>query len=288
MPTSHAEILAFSRILQYPPRKKETLSMAPDTTGSTPEPFSRKSRYILVIEGNTQELFTTAMLLHRFSYPVCTARNARQALDMVSVAMPALIVTDDVLPDMSGIDFMRVLGSNTHTFSIPVILILPPGGAGHGRGDIEIGGHLCLQKPVQLEDLFRAVQEAMEPTPRANIRIQTALPVTVNKVVFDGARGECVSNISSQGMYIRTIKHHRQNKKLSLQVTIDSRIINVEATVLYSRRRDSGPLPEPGMAVKFTRIADEDRDFIRQFIRDQVTRGIVTILPTPDPTPARE
>lgn len=262
--------------------------MAPDTTGPAPSPFSRKSRYILVIEGNMHELFTTAMLLHRFSYPVCTARNARQALDMVSVAMPALVITDVVLSGMNGIDFMRVLNSNTHTFSIPVILILPPGGAGHGPGDIEVGGHLCLQKPVQIEELFRAVQAVMEPTPRTNIRIQTALPVTINKVALDSVRGECATHISAQGIYIRTFKYHQQSEKLTLQIAFGSRTINADGTVIYTRRQDSSPFSEPGMAVKFTRITAEDRDFIRHFIRDQVTRGIITELQPMAPEPARK
>src|SRR5574340_77645 len=91
---------------------------------ASPRPFSRKSRYILVIESNIQELFTTAMLLHRFSYPVCTARNARQALDMVSVAIPALVVAELSLPGMTGLEFVRVLGRNSHTCGIPVILLM--------------------------------------------------------------------------------------------------------------------------------------------------------------------
>jgi DNA-binding response OmpR family regulator len=252
--------------------------MASETMDATPAPFSRRSRYILVIEDNTHDLFTTAMLLHRFSYPVCTARNARQALDMVSVAMPALVVTDLKLPGMSGMEFLRVLGSNANTFSIPVILLMPPNGTGHEKADIEIGGHLCLQKPVPIEALYKAVQTVMEPTPRANIRIETSLPVTVNRTALDTARGECGTHISSQGMYIRTYKYHARAELLTLQIKIGDRIISADAAVLYTRRQDAGAFSEPGMAVKFTRITGEDREFIKQFVRKEVTKGIVTEL----------
>lgn len=243
-----------------------------------PGPFTRKSRYILVVEGNTNDLFTTAMLLHRFSYPVCTARNARQALDMVSVAMPALVVTDFALPGMNGIDFLRVLGSNPHTFSIPVLLLVPTGDNGHEMNDVEIGGHSILQKPVQLEDLYRAVQAAMEATPRTNIRVQTTLPVTVNNVALDSARGECATHVSAQGLYIRTFKYHQLDEQIALQFAIGGRAIKADGKILYTRRQDSAPFVEPGMAVKFTRIMAEDREVIRQFVHDAVTRGIVTEL----------
>ena len=239
-----------------------------------PGPFTRKSRYILVVEGNTNELFTTAMLLHRFSYPVCTARNARQALDMVSVARPSLMVTDLSLPGMNGLDLLRVLGSSDRTFSIPVILLMPPAGAGD-QPVMEIGGANCLQKPVQVEELYRAVQSVMEPTPRTNIRVQTTLPVTVDRTPLDPARGECATHLSAQGMYIRTFKYHRRGEQIAVQMDITGRTIHADATVLYTRRFDDGPNQEPGMAVKFTRITGEDREFLRNYVRAEMTKGIV-------------
>jgi CheY-like chemotaxis protein len=252
--------------------------MAPETSDQHPSPFTRKSRYILVVEGNTSDLFTTAMLLHRFNYPVCTARNARQALDMVSVAMPALVMTDLMLPGMNGLELMRVLGGNSHTFNIPVVLMVPPGGRGHEK-EVEIGSQHVLRKPLAVEELYRAVQSIMELTPRRNLRVPAELPVTLDKVPLDSGRGECCTHISSQGMYIRTFKYHARDEHLTLQVTIGGRVINADATVLYTRRQDAGPFAEPGMAVKFTRIMAEDREFIRKYVHDEVTKGIVTELP---------
>src|SRR5512139_3917210 len=121
--------------------------MAPESEEKRPGPFTRRSRYILVIEANTNDLFTTAMLLNRFSYPVCTARNARQALDMVSVAMPALVVADFLLPGMSGLELMRVLGSHPHPLSIPIILLMQPGATRRDM-DVEIGSQYVLRKPL--------------------------------------------------------------------------------------------------------------------------------------------
>jgi DNA-binding response OmpR family regulator len=254
------------------------MNMPQGISDPTPSPFSRKSRYILVIEGHTNDLFTTAMLLQRFSYPVCTARNARQALDMVSVAMPALMVTDYDLPGMSSIELLQVLGSNDRTNGIPIILLLPPGEDGRELAGIELGRSSTLQMPVPLEDLYRAVQAVMEPTPRTNIRVQAEFPVLVNDVALDSARGECATDLSAQGLYIRTHKYHRPHEQVTLQLTISGRTIKADGTILYTRRQDAGPFAEPGMAVKFTRLMAEDREFIRQFVHDEVTRGIVTEL----------
>ncbi len=256
----------------------KSTEMTQGASEPVPSPFTRKSRYILVVEGNTNDLFTTAMLLHRFSYPVCTAQNARQALDMISVAMPALVITDSALSGMNGIDLLRVLDSNPHTSSIPVLLLLPPVDTGHELDDVEIGGHPVLRKPVPVEELYRAVQTSMESTPRTNIRVQVTLPVTLNDVPLDSSRGECATHISAQGLYIRTFKYHSLDEQIALQLTIDGRTVKADGKILYTRRQDSAPFAEPGMAVQFTRIMAEDREFIKQFVRDAVTRGIVMEL----------
>ena len=242
---------------------------------AAPSPFTRSSRYILVVDGNNNELFYTAMLLQRFSYPVCTARTAGAALDMVSVAVPALVITDKILPGQSGIDLVRMLGSTVRTFSVPIILLLPTGESGPRKMDFEGHGALCLSKPIDIDDLYRTVQKVMESHPRTNIRIQTELPVTVNKVALDREKGECVTRLSANGMYIRTLEPFNQHDQVSVAIEIKGRPITADATVLYNRRFDNKPFMDQGMAVKFIRMRGEDRQVLSQFIHEEVIRGII-------------
>jgi hypothetical protein len=41
--------------------------------------------------------------------------------------------------------------------------------------------------------------------------------------------------------------------------------------VLYSFTMGSSPFKEPGMGLKFVEIADSDRNFIRDFIKERLT-----------------
>ncbi len=252
-----------------------------DTDGRSPKPFSRRSRYILVIEGNAVELFTTAMLLQRFSYPVFTARNARQALDLVTVSMPALVIADTALSGMSAFEFLHVLNNNPHTRDIPVILLVPGTDADVQNEDFEDEGIVCLAKPLDMEELYREVQLFMESTPRQNLRVPTELPVVVNATPLDHERGECATCISVHGIYIRTLQQHERGAQLSLQVIAGDRTVKAEGIVLYARGSDDGRFGEPGMALKFTRISAEDRDFIRQFVRNEVKKGLVEQVTPP-------
>jgi len=230
-------------------------------------------RYILVVTASSDDLFSISMLLQRFAYPVCTAQTAKQAIDIISVAQPAFVITDLVLPDMSGLEMLRNVKGDVRT--LPVLLLLPGPDAHVEQRWIEIGGSVsCLTKPIHTGDLYRAVQAVIEATPRAHLRIPTALPVSVNKVLLDAAKGEYIMNLSENGVFVRMFKPPRRDERVSIEMHINGIAVQADAMVLYSRRSGEGPHRDPGMAVRFSTIEPGAREIIRKFIHDEVTRGI--------------
>ncbi len=234
---------------------------------------NRSSRYILLVDSKTNDLFYCSMLLQRFDYRVCTANTAGQALDMISVATPSLVIADLFLPGMGGVDLIRLLRQDPRTSSLPTILFVPAGDRAAERRCVDAGA-ACLPKPIRPEDLYRAVQAAVEDTPRSAIRIKTRLSVSVNNIPLDCIEGECASVLSEHGVYVRMFKPYDRNEQLVVKMNMGDRIIEAEATVLYSHRFGEGPFATPGMGLKFVRIAPEDREFIRQFIHNEVMGDI--------------
>jgi uncharacterized protein (TIGR02266 family) len=183
------------------------------------------------------------------------------------------VITELVLPDMGGLDLLRKLGCDARM--LPLILLLPSSDAHVEMRNVEIGGSIpCLAKPVQADDLYRLVQAAIEPTPRTSIRIPMRLPITVNKVAFDSLKGEYITDLSEDGLYVRTLRPLARGERVTVQLQIDGHAISADALVLYVHRPTEGLFREPGMALRFERLLQEDREFIRQYIRDRVTAGI--------------
>ncbi len=234
-----------------------------------------QARFVMVVDGESHLLFTLAMLLQRFNYHVCTARTGEEAMEMIAVAVPALVIAALDLPAMSGIDLFHLLRQDPRTKSVPVIAM-------NGGGDPETaarcsraGFNACLLKPVAAEELYRAVQRAVETTPRSNLRVYTRLPVAVDRVPLDCGNGECATVLSEHGLYIRTMKPSEANTVISLELMLNDRPVAAEAVVLYSHRTGQGPLGEPGMGLKFLRIDPQDQEEIRKFIRNEITQGLV-------------
>jgi len=55
------------------------------------------------------------------------------------------------------------------------------------------------------------------------------------------------------------------------------RKIPADTTILYIRQYGNGPFKEPGMGLKFTKIALEDQELLRQYIKRKVTDGIIPV-----------
>ena len=233
-----------------------------------------RNRSILIVDSKTQELFSTSLLLQRFEYQVWSANTAGQALEMVSVAIPSLVIADLILPGMSGMDLFHLLRQDSRTASLPVVFLLPAGDRAAEKRCREEGATGWISRPIQTEDLYRTVQMATEPNPRKNIRIQTRMAVSVNNEPLKCIEGQCASILSEHGMYVQIPKPYQKNEHLSVQIKINNRTVSAEATVLYRHAYGEGPFKEPGMGLKFISIAPKDQDFIRQFIREEVTRDV--------------
>jgi CheY-like chemotaxis protein len=235
---------------------------------------NRRSRFLLIVDGDANHLFYAAMLLQRLEYNIYTAKTAKEALDMISVALPSLVITEVNLPGISGLELARRLIADKRTAKVPVIAVTNSHTPEVELECKQIGCVACIRKPIQAEEVYRTVQSTIENTPRSAMRVLTRLAVNVNGVPLDCAEGECVSVISEKGLYIRTLKPYQKKALLQIQMIIRGNSVSAEAIVLYSHTFGEGPFKEPGMGLQFTRITQQAQATIRQFIKDEITRGI--------------
>lgn len=56
-------------------------------------------------------------------YNLATAGSAMEAVGLLNTHIPDLILMDIGLPDINGLDFIKLLKSNTHTKTIPIIVL---------------------------------------------------------------------------------------------------------------------------------------------------------------------
>jgi len=110
-------------------------------------------RTILVVDDDDSTVEFLAQLLELEGYAVLTASNGKEALESLSRTVPGLIVTDQMMPIMTGAELFRALKSSPRLRQVPVILITSaPPAAAH---DLQWAG--VLRKPLDFEAFLRSV-----------------------------------------------------------------------------------------------------------------------------------
>ena len=62
-------------------------------------------------------------MLEQHSYSVTVANNGRQAFELIGKNSPTLVITDIVMPEMSGYELCQKIKAEEKTKDIPVILL---------------------------------------------------------------------------------------------------------------------------------------------------------------------
>ena len=248
--------------------------MTKDTSADPNVQSTQKGKYVLVVGSDTRNVVYTSMLLQRLDYHICTAGTAETALEMALAVVPALIISDLKLTDMSAAQMIRALRKKPSTADVPVIIKLEQLVPKIVQKCLEAGAAACIKKPVEPQELYRVVQAVVETTPREHIRIKTRLSVDMNNTPLDFNAGECATMLSSKGMYVRTRTRYPVKTKLPVRITLNDRTIPALATVIYSHAEGEGPFREPGMGLYFEYISPQDQECLQQYINGEVTKGL--------------
>ncbi|WP_346293775.1 response regulator [Sphaerothrix gracilis] len=113
---------------------------------------------ILVIEDTRSEMELMRHYLHDSGYNVVCATTAQEGIAKAVSIKPFAIVTDVVMPGMSGFELCRHLKKNQETASIPVVICSSKDQEIDRLWGMKQGADAYITKPFSKEQLIRAVK----------------------------------------------------------------------------------------------------------------------------------
>jgi CheY-like chemotaxis protein len=123
---------------------------------------------ILVVDDERAFTDVLAELLEQEGYRVDRAYDGEQALRLLQIGQPDLVLSDVMLPKLSGTDLVRAARKLVPAGRLPFILL----SAGRDPGLVEDRVSF-LAKPLDLDRLLREVQQLLEaslPMPAGSAR----------------------------------------------------------------------------------------------------------------------
>lgn len=117
---------------------------------------------ILVVEDVPNILELLDVTLRFKGYPVVTACNGKQALEIVKENHPALVITDIMMPVMDGYTLAFNLRRDPDTSDIPIIYLSATYVTAEDKEfALSLGAVCFLEKPVDPEDFLLTVAEVL-------------------------------------------------------------------------------------------------------------------------------
>ena len=197
---------------------------------------ARRQQFVLVVESSDRNRLFLSTLLIQFGYAPYAVGTLKEAVEIMSILKPVLIVTaGQIHADANAVRLIKSIKSANPECRAPFIVIIAQPEPTFERECLAAGALTCLRAPVAFENFYRTIQIAIEPMPRMTIRISTDdLPAAINGKRQD----ECVQEISEGGAYMRASALHPRNTKLQVKIKFPDSVISADAVVIYAKRSD--------------------------------------------------
>jgi DNA-binding response OmpR family regulator len=133
---------------------------------------------ILVVDDDRKIVALVRAYLERDGYRVVVAYDGRQALTRAHADSPALVVLDIMLPELDGLEVMRLLHA---TSDVPVLLLTARGSLPERIMGLERGADDYLPKPFSPAELVVRVKAILRRARPAQATSPTRAPATLRQ-----------------------------------------------------------------------------------------------------------
>jgi DNA-binding response OmpR family regulator len=170
------------------PEIKNDISVIPDTT---------KNGLLLIVDDDPD----ICELLKEFlieKYEIAIAGNGQEAIELMKLRLPVLIISDVMMPVMDGVEFLKLMKAQELTRHIPVILLSTKGSIESQIEGLETGADAYLSKPFHPRHLEAMIERLLQR----------------NKTLLDFSESPYAAITQFGGKTI-----HKEDKELILRIT---------------------------------------------------------------------
>ena len=136
---------------------------------------------ILIVEDEESILELIAINLHQAGFNPIRSLNAEYAENIISEALPDLIILDWMLPGMSGVEFAKRVRGNSYTKKVPIIMLTAKSDESNKLKGLDIGADDYMTKPFSPKELIARIKAVLR---RKNPELVDE-PISINGLALD-------------------------------------------------------------------------------------------------------
>lgn len=221
----------------YKPRSAEAISPTQEQNeeqsipgsgqSNLPEQEIDSSRVTLLIVEDDEDMRRYIREELQDIYQIEEAVNGKTGLAKALKLLPDLIITDVMMPEMSGTDMCRSLKANPETCHIPIIILTAQGDLEHRIEGLETGADSYIPKPFNSKHLRIRAEKLIELRRSMKERFSKSLNMEAQEITLTSTDERLVQRV------IDYIRDHLENPELSVEAM--SRELGMSRTHLHRK-----------------------------------------------------
>jgi len=146
--------------------------------------MAKKSILVVEDEDNIRELLRYNLV--KEGYRVTGAASGEEALKVVMVAMPDLVLLDLMLPGLDGLEVCRSLKQDPQTRNLPIIMLTAKGEEADIVAGLELGADDYVTKPFSVRVLLARLRAVLRR--RSAAPLPETAPLTIHELEIHPGR----------------------------------------------------------------------------------------------------
>ena len=139
---------------------------------------------ILIVDDNKDNLSFLETLFVGIGYKVATAINGKKALEILNDNNINLIVSDILMPDMDGFQFLREVKADNNTNSIPFVFYTATYTTDKDKEfGLQLGADRYLQKPMDPEPFVEIIQGIIDDYTTNKLKVNKPVNMDEDEVL---------------------------------------------------------------------------------------------------------
>ncbi|MCF8715521.1 response regulator [Joostella atrarenae] len=177
----------------------------------TKKKTSEKNYTIALIEDNDELSLYIKSILNN-SYNVITSSNGLSGLELIKENLPDLVISDIVMPGLTGIEMCKHLKRNFETSHIPIILLTAKAYEAHIIEGTNSGADVYLTKPFNREILFANIRNLINNREKLRLVFQNSKILEPSKVTVTSVDEKLLFQLK------QIVEKNIQDQNLTLEI----------------------------------------------------------------------
>ncbi|MFY7998526.1 MAG: response regulator [Candidatus Kapaibacteriota bacterium] len=230
---------------------------------------------VLIIEDHVQMRQLIERHLKKEGYTVLGAGDGTEGLAMAKEHIPDVIISDILMPGLSGYEVLKEIRADLHTTHIPLLFISSKADGAEIRHAMNLGADDYLTKPIQIKELIHAVNARLHKSALVQRQMDSVLQKIRSgfvRVLPHEFRTPLSTIIGGTKYIIESFENLSKSEILELLKMVNSSTNNLnrllEKILLYAKLESIAQEGTEGLEQLGRRITDNVGDSVSEIVLD--------------------